>query len=141
MKTTVSLANISQALGNPSQQMTIFSASLRPSWKASIGRTCNSGLLDVEKAFNNVWHNGLRYKIYQLDLPTKLCRWLSDFLGRRVIQVKTEGFLSPKVYLKAGVPQGSNLSPLLFLICVNDMPNPTYHQANKSQYADDTNGL
>ena len=36
--------------------------------------------LDVEKAFDNVWHNGLRYKIYQLDLPTKLCRWLSDFL-------------------------------------------------------------
>ena len=34
---TVSLINISQALGNPSQQMTIFSVSLRPSWKASIG--------------------------------------------------------------------------------------------------------
>ena len=32
---------------------------------------------DVEKAFDNIWHNGLRYKIYQLDLPTKLCRWLS----------------------------------------------------------------
>ena len=44
--------------------------------------------LDVEKAFDNVWHNGLRYKIYQLDLPTKLCRWLSDFLVVRVIQVK-----------------------------------------------------
>ena len=51
---------------------------------------------DVEKAFDNVWHNGLRYKIYQLDLPTKLCRWLSDFLVGRVIQVKIEGFLSQK---------------------------------------------
>ena len=50
--------------------------------------------LDVEKAFSNVWHNGLRYKIYQLDLPTKLCRWLSDFLVGRVIQVKIEGLLS-----------------------------------------------
>ena len=37
LKTTVSLANTSQALGNPSQQMTIFFVSLRPSWKASIG--------------------------------------------------------------------------------------------------------
>ena len=53
--------------------------------------------LDVEKAFDNVWNNGLRYKIYQLDLPIKLCRWLSDFLVGRVIQVKIEGFLSPKV--------------------------------------------
>ena len=89
-----------------------------------------AALLDVEKAFNNVWHNGLRYKIYQLDLPTKLCRWLSDFLVGRVIQVKTEGFLSPKVYPKAGVPQGSNLSRLIFLIYVNGMPNPSHHQTD-----------
>ena len=58
-------------------------------------RTCNSGS-DVEKAFDNVWHNGIRYKIYQLDLPTKVCRWLSDFLVERVIQVKIEGFQSQK---------------------------------------------
>ena len=96
-----------------------------------------AAFLDVEKAFDNVWHNGLRYKIYQLDLPTKLCRWLSDFLVGRVIQVKIESFLSPKVYSKAGVPQGSNLSPLLFLFYVNDMPNPSHHQTDKSQFADD----
>ena len=77
-----------------------------------------AAFLDVEKAFDNVWHNGLRYKIYQLDLPTKLCRWFSDIVVGRVIQVKIEGFLSPKVYPKAGVPQGPNLSPLLFLIYV-----------------------
>ena len=96
-----------------------------------------AAFIDVKKAFDNVWHNGLRYKIYQLDLPTKLCRWLSDFLVGRVIQVKIEGSLSPKVYPKAGVPQGSNLSPLLFLIYVNDMPNRTHQQTNKSQFADD----
>ena len=101
------------------------------------GRYVIAAFLDVEKAFDNVWHNGLRYKIYQLDLLTKLCRWLSDFLVGRVIQVKIEGFLSPKVYPKAGVPQGSNLNPLLSLIYVNDMPNPSHHQTNKSQFSDD----
>ena len=90
------------------------------------GKHVIAAFQDVEKAFDNVWHNGLKHQIYQLDLPTKLCRWLSDFLVGRVIQVKTEGFLSPRVYPKAGVLQGSNLSPLLFLICVNDMPNPSH---------------
>ena len=97
-----------------------------------------AAFLDVEKAFDNVSHNGLRYTIYQIDLLTKLCRWLSDFLVGRVIQVKVEGFLSPNVFLKAGVPQGSKLSPLLFLIFVNGIPNPSCHQTNKSQFADDT---
>ena len=90
-----------------------------------------AAFLDIEKAFDNVWHNGLRYKIYQLGLPTKLCRWLSNFLVGRVIQIKIEGFLSPKAYPKAGAPQGSNL---IFLINVNDMPNPSHHQ---SQFVDD----
>ena len=54
--------------------------------------------LDVEKAFHNVWHNGLWYKTFQLGLPTKVTRRLSDFLVGRVIQVKVDGFLSSKIY-------------------------------------------
>ena len=72
-----------------------------------------AAFLDVEKAFDNVWHNGLRYKIFMLDLPTKMTRWLSNFLVGRVIQVNVNGFLSDQISSTAGVPQGSVLSPLL----------------------------
>ena len=85
----------------------------------SVMESFNSGehvvaaFLDVEKAFDNVWHNGLRFKIFQLDLPTKMTRWLSDFLVGRLIQVNVNSFFSSQISPKAGVPQGSVLSPLL----------------------------
>ena len=53
--------------------------------------------LTSKKAFDNAWGNGLRYKIFMLDLPSKITRWLSDFLVGRVIQVNVNGFLSDKI--------------------------------------------
>ena len=45
-----------------------------------LSQSVMAAFLDVEKAFDNVWHNGLRYKIFMLDLPSKMTRRLSDFL-------------------------------------------------------------
>ena len=72
-----------------------------------------AAFLDIEKGFDNVRHNGLRFKIFQLDLPTKMTRRLPDVLVGRLIQVNVNSFLSGQINPKAGVPQGSVLSPLL----------------------------
>ena len=92
-------------------------------------------LMDVEKAFDAVWHNGLLKKLHDMELPSDILRIISSFLTDRTIQVKIGNTLSEVVQLLAGTPQGSIQSPLLFIVYVNDIPVTQTCQV--TQYADD----
>lgn len=94
--------------------------------------------LDVQKAFDAVWHNGLKKKIMNIGLPSQMQNILFSFLEERHLEVNVNGVISSKVLLKAGTPQGSCLSPILYLIFVNDLAlGINQEEISVGQYADD----
>ena len=91
----------------------------------------------MEKAFDRVWHTGLLHKMKKFDMDHSLVRWIKSFLSERSISTKIENIKSDFFKPKHGVPQGSPLSPVLFIIYVSDIPQPVNIQATTlSQFAD-----
>jgi hypothetical protein len=76
--------------------------------------------LDIEKAFDTTWHPGLIYKLSKLEFSTRLSKFINSILSQRKFRVAVEGEISPAREMKAGVPQGSILSPTLYNLYIND---------------------
>ena len=92
--------------------------------------------LDISKAFDKVWHPGLIFKLKQNGVNGRLLECISNYLINRKQRVVLNGIDSPWESTLSGVPQGSVLGPLLFLIYINDLTNNI--SAKMKLFADDS---
>ena len=93
--------------------------------------------LDFTKAYDMMWVEGLLHKIINLGIGGKMFHWIKQFLTNRTFQVKIGEALSQSHHIKNGTPQGSVISPILFLLMINDLPETT-DDTKKAIFADDT---
>ena len=79
--------------------------------------------LDVEKAFDQVWYDGLLFQLASMGLNRKLIRWISNFLYQRKLIVSINDQLSDPITPIHGVPKAAP-SPILFILYASDVPQP-----------------
>ena len=92
--------------------------------------------LDISKAFDKVWHEGILFKLKTYGVNGEVLTLLTSYLHERYQRVVLNGQTSSWELVKSGVPQGSLPGPLFFLIYTNDLPDNL--ESNCKIFADDT---
>ena len=92
--------------------------------------------MDISKAFDTVWHEGLLFKLKRIGIEGDMIGIIESFLSDRKQRVTIDGKFSEWVDVQAGVPQGSLLGPLLFLVFINDLVEVV--ESDIRIFADDT---
>ena len=93
--------------------------------------------LDFRKAFDSVAHKELLFKLWRIGITGPLWSWFDNYLLDRHHYVSFEGAISTEMHVRSGVPQGSILGPLLFLIYINDI-HEVVRTSSEFIFADDT---
>ena len=104
--------------------------------KTSHGKQTDLILLDFSKAFDNVNHTKLLLKLHSFGIRNATIHWIQAFLSNRQQKVVVKGEESDSVPFTSGVPQGSVLGPILFIVYINDLPQDIVSQVRL--FADDT---
>lgn len=93
-------------------------------------------LLDIEMAFDSIWHDGMIHKLIKLKIPSYMIRLIDSFIRRRQFKVYINQGVSESIEIQAGLAQGTCISPILYALYVADIPKDNDTQI--ALYADDT---
>ena len=93
--------------------------------------------VDLTKAFDKVWKEGLLLKLLRKDIGGNMYKWIESYLFQRTARVRLDGHRSHLVKIKEGVPQGGVISPTLFIIFIDDIVDKLSRNISRALHADD----
>ena len=133
------IINVNQSGFRPGHSTLTALLKVTEDWLHSmdLGKIIGMATIDLRKAFDTVDHSILIDKLRLNGLDDHTCKWFESYLSDRVQYTMVNGIESSAQDIKCGVPQGSNLGPLLFMLFINDLPNCLEHCC-VALYADDT---